>query len=145
LPRAARFGSVQFSNSTVKGLVTISHARQAASLLWDLHRLLIEALKIRCWRKLSPRAASFRPVLRTSWPSAGLSATSSDAEPQQAGGAAGADPARGRLAGTDSVLPATDQFRCLYSPANSSELRRPPLKTVSVPTVLSRPGRAANG
>jgi hypothetical protein len=91
-------------------------------------------------------AASFRPVLRTAWPSATLSAISSVAEAHQAG--SGADAVlpsvqiRHAVALPEqilvilkdgSVLPAPGQFKCLYSPANASELRRPPLSAISLP------------
>ncbi|WVZ95305.1 hypothetical protein U9M48_041088 [Paspalum notatum var. saurae] len=90
--------------------------------------------------------ASFRPVLRTAWPSETLKAISSDAGTQQAG--SGADtvlpsvhvrhavalPDRVLLILKDgSSLPAPERFECLYSPANSSELRRQPLLAASLP------------
>ncbi|GJN12558.1 hypothetical protein PR202_ga30844 [Eleusine coracana subsp. coracana] len=81
--------------------------------------------------------ASFRPVLRTAWPSATLNAISSDAGAHQAGSDADtvlpsvqirhavALPDQILLVLKDgSVLPAADRFKCLYSPANSSELHR---------------------
>ncbi|TVU43559.1 hypothetical protein EJB05_10038 [Eragrostis curvula] len=90
--------------------------------------------------------ASFRPVLRTAWPSATLNAISTDSQAHQAGSAADtvlpsvqirhavALPDQVLLILKDgSVLPATDQFKCLYSPANSSVLRRSPLSAVSLP------------
>nr|CAB3479816.1 unnamed protein product [Digitaria exilis] len=90
--------------------------------------------------------ASFRPVLRTAWPSATLNAISSDAGAQQAGG--GADTVlpsvhiRHAVSLPDRVLlilkagsslPAPEQFDCLYSPANSSELHHRALLAVSLP------------
>lgn len=90
--------------------------------------------------------ASFRPVLRTAWPSATLNAISSDARAQQAGSSADAVlpsvqiqhvvafPDRVLLILKDGLsLPAPQRFECLYSPANSSELRRPPLLAASLP------------
>lgn len=90
--------------------------------------------------------ASFRPVLRTAWPSATLNAISSDADVHQAG--SGTDTVlpsvqiRHAVALPDqillilkdgSVLPATDQFKCLYFPTNSTELHRQPLSAVALP------------
>ncbi|CAD6246517.1 unnamed protein product [Miscanthus lutarioriparius] len=85
-------------------------------------------------------AASFRPVLRTAWPSATLNAISSDARAQEAGSSADtvlpsvqiqhavAFPDRVLLILKDgSSLPATERFECLYSPANSSGCADHPL------------------
>ncbi|KAG2581278.1 hypothetical protein PVAP13_6KG033132 [Panicum virgatum] len=90
--------------------------------------------------------ASFRPVLRTAWPSGTLNAISSDAGAQQAGGSADTVlpsvqirhavgfPDRVLLILKDgSSLPAPERVECLYSPANSSELRRRALLAVSSP------------
>ncbi|KAK3122613.1 hypothetical protein QOZ80_8AG0615900 [Eleusine coracana subsp. coracana] len=104
--------------------------------------------------------ASFRPVLRTAWPSATLNAISSDAGAHQAGSDADtvlpsvqirhavALPDQILLVLKDgSVLPAADRFKCLYSPANSSELRRPPLSAVSLPdgpSLVHCPGGPSN-
>lgn len=91
--------------------------------------------------------ASFRPVLKTAWPSATLNAVSSERGAAQAG-VVGADtvlpsvqirhavalPDRVLLIlREDSLLPASGQFECLYSPANSSQLRRLPLSVATLP------------
>ncbi|KAL5230239.1 hypothetical protein ABZP36_029015 [Zizania latifolia] len=91
--------------------------------------------------------ASFRPVLKTAWPSATLNAVSSERGAHQAG-IVTADTVlpsvhiRHAVALPDhvlmilkdgSLLPASGQFECLYSPANSSQLHRPPLSVATLP------------
>ena len=91
--------------------------------------------------------ASFRPVLLTAWPSATLNALSSERRVQQAGGnGAGTVLAsvqiRHAVALPDhvlvilsdgSLLPAPGHFECLYSTANSTQLRRRPLSVAALP------------